>query len=206
MVLHRAFDDGNAEEQLFWIFEEPGNVRCFPPPAAPPHPLEKGRNGIRRTGLNHDVKIPDVNTQFQRACADDAGAVLGGECRFRQCAGCRGERGMVDEEVLYPSGTRFCELFCAAAAVDKNECLFTGNGPDEGIDPVLLLRFDNKEELFLLRIGRDMDNFLRMPPVREPVKHVLWIPDRCGKTDTLDLPLCQLVHAVEQHLQVHTPL
>lgn len=113
---------------------------------------------------------------------------------------------MVDVKVPDPSCTGFHELFCAAAAVDKYKRFSTSNDPDKRIDPVVLLRLDNKEELFFLRGSGDMDQFRRMPPVREPVQELMRIPGSCRKTNALDLPFCQLVHAVEQHLKVHAPL
>ena len=112
---------------------------------------------------------------------------------------------MMDVKVPDPPGTCVHEMFCAAATVDKDQRLFSSNNPDQRTDPFVLLRLDDKEELLLLRDGRDKNQFRSMTSVREPVQDFLGIPDGCRESYPLDLPFCQPVHAVEQHSEVHAP-
>ena len=203
MLLYRTFDDGDTAEKIKGTFQDPGNECSFPPPPAPPHALEERRNGIRGALLDHHIEIPDIDTQFQRTRADNTGAVLRVEHLFCQLPGGRGDRGMMDVKVPDPPGTCVHQMFCAAAAADKYQRLFAADDPDQCIDPVILLRLDNKKELLLLRGGRDLDQFCRMPSFGEPVQELIRIPGSCRKSNPLDLPSCQLVHAAEQHTEVH---
>ncbi len=191
LALYRTFDDGNAAEELRRAFQDPCNKRCLPPAPAPPHALEERRDRVRGTNLNHDIEVPDIDTQFQRTRADDAGPVLRGERLFRTFPCCRRDRGVVDVEVRDSAGTCRDELFCAAPAADKHECFSSLHDTDQGIDPVFLLRLDNEDELFFPRRGGDPDQFGPVAPVREPSEYLPGIPDRCGKTDPLDLAFCQ---------------
>ena len=71
-LLHGALDHCTAGEEFPGVRKETCNKRGLPPPAAPAHPLQKRRDRIRRAYLHHDIQIPDIDTEFQRARAADA--------------------------------------------------------------------------------------------------------------------------------------
>lgn len=63
--------------------------------------------------LDHYIQVANVDTQFQRAGADDTGTILRVERLFRQFSGCRRDRRMVDVKVPDPPGTRIQNMLLA---------------------------------------------------------------------------------------------
>ena len=68
-----TFNNCNAAEQFTRVLENPCNKGSFSPATGSSHPLEKRRNRIWRTNLDHNIKVSNIYAKFQSACADDTG-------------------------------------------------------------------------------------------------------------------------------------
>ena len=53
----------------------------FPAPGSS-HALEKRRNRIWRANLDHNIKVTNIDAEFQGAGADNTGTLCRGECCF----------------------------------------------------------------------------------------------------------------------------
>jgi hypothetical protein len=65
-VLFRKFYKGNSLEDNLGIFTEEGHSRPLASPApSATETLEKRGDSGRRVGLQHQIEIPDINTEFE---------------------------------------------------------------------------------------------------------------------------------------------
>ena len=192
-----GLDRPEREDEVGGLREHEREPRRPSPPPAPAEPLEERGDRGRRTELDHEVEVADIDPELQGRGAGDAERVAGlGRVLGRLPHG-RRDRGVVAVERLEAALEQGREPFHLAPRRGEDEGAAAADQPDDLVGPARLLGLDREREPPRARGSRELDELLAPVRSREPGQHVGGVADRGREADPLHGPACRAVEPVE---------